>query len=71
MVPNVVPGMNAALAGDPAAQLPADGVVWHYHPLGFMAWLNAITWRSEWPKYRVVDAAGAAVPVPGRPPPRR
>jgi hypothetical protein len=68
---DVVPVMNAALAAEPLAQLPADAVVWHYHPLGFLAWLNELTWKSEWPKYRVKDAAGAAVPVPARPPPRR
>ena len=68
---DVVPGMNGALNLDTAARLPEDGVVWHYHPLGFMAWLNGRTWRSEWPKYRVVDAAGAPVPVPPRPPQRR
>lgn len=67
----VVPSMNTALAADAANQLPADAVVWHYHPLGFLAWLNELTWRSEWPKYRVTDAAGADVPVPPRPPPRR
>ena len=68
---DVVPGMNAALAADAASQLPADAVVWHYHPLGFMAWLGGVTWRSEWPKFRIVDAAGAAVPAPARPPRRR
>jgi hypothetical protein len=68
---DVVPDMNADLAADAPSQLPANGVVWHYHPLGFMHWLNDITFRSEWPKYRVVDAAGAAAPVPARPPPRR
>jgi hypothetical protein len=54
-----------------ASKLPEDGKVWHYHPLGFMSWLNAITWKSEWPKYRIVDAAGAKVPAPARPPSRR
>jgi hypothetical protein len=68
---DVVPDMNAALAADAASQLPADAVVWNYHPLGFMHWLNDITFRSEWPKYRVVDAAGTSVPAPARPPPRR
>jgi hypothetical protein len=67
----VVPVLNNSLAADAAAQLPADGIVWHYHPLGFLAWLNGVTWRSEWPKFRVTDAAGAAVPAPARPPPRR
>ncbi|HEX7505810.1 MAG TPA: hypothetical protein VF550_03500 [Polyangia bacterium] len=66
---DVVPGMNGA--AEAAAQLPTDAVVWHYHPLGFMAWLNGVTWRSEWPKYRITDAAGAQVPAPARPPARR
>ena len=66
---SVVPDMNGALT-DARAQLPANAVVWHYHPLGFIHWLNAITWKSEWPKYRITDAAGAAVPAPARPPPR-
>ena len=65
----VVPDMNAALT-DAAAQLPADAIVWHYHPLGFLSWLNALTWRSEWPKYRVTDDTGAAVDAPDQPPPR-
>jgi hypothetical protein len=68
---DVVPGMNAALAGEAAAQLPANGMVWHYHPLGFMAWLNGVTWRSEWPKFKIVDAANNPVPAPARPPRRR
>jgi hypothetical protein len=66
---DVVPGMNGAT--DAASQLPANAVVWHYHPLGFMAWLNGVTWRSEWPKYHIVDAAGTQVPAPARPPRRR
>jgi hypothetical protein len=65
---DVVPKMNTALGADTASQLPENGVVWHYHPLGFLSWLNNRTWRSEWPKYR---AAGAAVPVPVHPPARR
>jgi hypothetical protein len=67
--PLVVPPMNTELATEPLAQLPADKVVWHYHPLGFMAWLNDLTWKSEWPKFRIVDAAGVAEPVPPTPPP--
>ncbi|HEV2700342.1 MAG TPA: N-acetylmuramoyl-L-alanine amidase [Steroidobacteraceae bacterium] len=66
---SVVPDMNGALT-DARDRLPADGVVWHYHPLGFIHWLNGITWKSEWPKYRITDATGAAVPAPARPPPR-
>jgi hypothetical protein len=69
--PDVVPAMNQALAANAPAQLPADGVVWHYHPLGFMAWLNGVTWRSEWPKYRITDARGQRAPDPGQPRRRR
>lgn len=66
---DVIPAMNRS-APD-VASLPADGVVWHYHPLGFMAWLNRITWRSEWPKYRITNSANAPVPCPARPPLRQ
>ena len=65
----VVPDMNAALT-DADAQLPADAVVWHYHPLGFMSWLNDLTWKSEWLKYKVQDENGADVAAPPQPPAR-
>jgi len=65
----IVPGMNGDLS-DARDQLPANAVVWHYHPIGFLHWLNAITWKSEWPKYRITNAAGALEPVPPRPPHR-
>jgi hypothetical protein len=65
----VIPDMNTALT-DASARLPANAIVWHYHPLGFIHWLNAITWKSEWPKYRITDATGATAPAPRRPPPR-
>jgi len=67
--PIVNPALTTLLAtSEPAASLPSDSVVWHYHPLGFMSWLNDITWRSEWPKFQVKDASGADVPAPPRPP---
>jgi hypothetical protein len=54
-------------AGLPAdAHLEPFGLVHHYDPLTFLPWLNARTWRSEWPKYRATDPAG----VPARPRPR-
>jgi hypothetical protein len=68
---DLVPAMNKSLLTDVDAQLPADGMVWHYHPLGFMTWLNRVTWQSEWPKYRITDARGQAMPTPPRPPHRR
>jgi len=51
--------------------LPLDGRVYHYSPLDFMRWLNGVTWASEWPKYRVKDAAGNDMPQPDKPPVRR
>ena len=52
-------------------QLNAAGFAFHYEPLKFMRWLNESTWASEWPKYKVTDAAGAAVPqLPDHPRPR-
>ncbi len=35
----------------PAADLPQDGFVWQYDMLEFLAWINNITWGSEWLKY--------------------
>lgn len=52
-------------------QLNAAGFAFHFEPLKFMRWLNETTWASEWPKYQVTDAAGAAVPqLPDHPRPR-
>jgi hypothetical protein len=48
------------------ARLDAGGVVVHYELKSFMAWLNLVTWNSEWPKYRATDPAG----VPATPRPR-
>jgi hypothetical protein len=65
----------AAQAGDlaipAAARLPVHATVWHYQPLDFLRWLNDITWRSEWPKYNVMDAQNAPQPRPSRPRTRR
>jgi len=52
---------------DVAKDLPANGMVWQYSVTNFLTWLNEITWTSEWDKFGVVDAAGAAVPKPARP----
>ena len=54
-----------------AKNLPANGLVWHYPLLGFLPWINDITWTSEWDKYKVVDAAGARVARPFKPKSRR
>ena len=43
-------------------QLNAAGFAFHFEPLKFMRWLNELTWASEWPKFKVTDAAGSAVP---------
>ena len=42
----------------------------HYDPDLFMPWLNNRTWHSEWPKYRLKDAAGAPLATPAQPRPR-
>jgi hypothetical protein len=55
--------LNARFPAD--ARLDAHGLVVHYEAPGFLAWLNDRTWRSEWPKYRAVDAAG--IPLAPRP----
>jgi N-acetylmuramoyl-L-alanine amidase len=48
-------------------KLNQEGHAFHYRPLDFMRWLNETTWASEWPKYKVTDADGNAVPQPPRP----
>ncbi len=58
------PQVAAHVAADlralpPGARLPLDGVVNHVRPLEVTAWINGVTWRSEWPKYRVAGAAPA------------
>jgi hypothetical protein len=43
----------------------------HFYPTtDFLAWINDITWTSEWDKFAVVDAAGQPVLRPNRPPTR-
>jgi hypothetical protein len=49
------------------AVLPQGGDAVHYDPPAFLAWLNGKTWRSEWPKYRVVDPAGVPAQPRARP----
>lgn len=44
------------------AQLPADGLVWHYRALDVARWLNGLTWRHERHKYRSATAAAMAQP---------
>lgn len=56
---------------DEGDRLPVNGVVSHYRPLEFAAWINGATWASEWPKYQVVDAANAPVARPAHPRSRR
>ena len=48
-----------------AADLPANGSAWHYPMTDFLAWINAITWASEWEKYGVT-VGGAPAPAPAR-----
>ena len=47
------------------ADLPANGMVWQYRMTDFLAWINGITWASEWEKYGVT--VGGAAPAPPRP----
>jgi hypothetical protein len=49
---------------------PAGWVI-HARPVDVMRWINELTWKHEWLKYRVTDATGNAVPCPPRPPSRR
>jgi N-acetylmuramoyl-L-alanine amidase len=53
------------------ARLPFAGPVFHYQPIDFARWINDVTWKSEWPKYKVVDAANVPVGRPARPQTRR
>jgi hypothetical protein len=48
------------------ADLPANGVAWQYRLTDFLAWINGITWASEWEKYGVT-VGGAPAPAPPRP----
>jgi hypothetical protein len=57
----------ARLDGTPDKCPPGNGVVYSYPVTAFLDWINQITWKSEWPKYEVVDAAGASVATPERP----
>lgn len=52
--------------GSVDADLPAN-MAWHYHMTDFLAWINAITWASEWPKYGVTAPDGGPAPAPARP----
>ncbi|MFB9356762.1 N-acetylmuramoyl-L-alanine amidase [Actinoplanes nipponensis] len=69
------PEVARAMTLDPrvaaADRLPLDGRVFHYRAFDFMAWLNDLTWRNEWPKYRQVDASGNPLPAPAEPRSRR
>ncbi len=69
------PGVARAMTADPrivaADRLPENGQVFHYQPFDFLRWINTITWKSEWPKYEVRDAAGQAQPSPAIPRSRR
>jgi hypothetical protein len=54
-----------------ADRLPEDGRVFHLEVFKFMRWINGITWKSEWPKYQLQDAAGHRLPAPPQPRSRR
>jgi hypothetical protein len=65
------PAARNATVIDPRLQanehLPHDGLVNHFRPLDFLAWINDVTWKHEWSKY----GNAAPAPVPPRPPSRR
>jgi hypothetical protein len=46
-------------------------MAYHDDPLDFMQWIDGVTWKSEWPKYRVTDAGGAGAAGAAAPRPRR
>jgi hypothetical protein len=53
-----VASANARNEADAAANLPKkDDVVWRYSTTAFLAWINGITWTSEWLKYGINDPA--------------
>lgn len=45
--------------------------LYHFHPFEFMKWINNVTWKHEWPKYKVKDTNGNDVDCPPRPRTRR
>jgi hypothetical protein len=51
-----------ALEQNPAKRLPFEGVAYHYDVVDFLAWINNITWNSEWPKYEIVDVVHTGAP---------
>jgi hypothetical protein len=57
----------AATQADPlldvAAVIGPMYPVHHYHPFDFMRWINTVTWKHEWPKYDVQDAAGNPISI--------
>jgi hypothetical protein len=61
-------GASAAVRPESAVEmdLPANGMAWHYAMTDFLAWINGITWASEWEKYGVT-VGGAPAPAPARP----
>jgi hypothetical protein len=69
--PTVATAMVADRRITAADRLPRDGRVFHYQPYDFLRWINTITWKNEWPKYQVHDAAGNAQPAPPVPRSRR
>jgi hypothetical protein len=48
------------------ADLPPNGIAWHYRLTDFLTWINGITWTSEWEKYEV-RLQGLPMPAPPRP----
>ncbi|HEY4358993.1 MAG TPA: peptidoglycan recognition family protein [Acidobacteriaceae bacterium] len=52
-----------ALEQDSAKELPLNGLVWHYDTVDFLAWVNRVTWGSEWKKYGPIDPVHTGPPA--------
>jgi hypothetical protein len=51
------------LEQDSAKELPGSGLVWHYNMVDFLAWINRVTWSSEWKKYGPIDPVHTSAPL--------
>jgi len=55
----------------PDSQMDVGGWAFHFQPSDILRWINDLTWRSEWLKYRVTDDQGNDMSCPVRPRSRR
>lgn len=49
----------------------SNRAIYHYHPFEFINWINEVTWKHEWPKYKVKDVNDNLITRPARPKTRR